>query len=54
MNHIRRYGAMDTIISDNAQAQISRRVEKILNSLQIKDWTSEPCNKNLNFTERVW
>ena len=45
---------MDTIISDNAQAQISRRVEEILNLLQIKDWTSEPYNKNLNFTERVW
>ena len=37
MNHIRRYGAMDTIISNNAQAQISRRVEEILNLLQIRD-----------------
>ena len=54
MNHIRRYGAMDQIISDNAKAQISTRVEEILNMLQIKDWTSEPHNKNLNFAERVW
>ena len=54
MNHIRRYGAMDQIISDNAKAQISTRVEEILNMLHIKDWTSEPHNKNLNFAERVW
>jgi hypothetical protein len=54
MNHIRKYGAMDQIISDNAKAQISRRVEEILNMLQIKDHTSEPHNKNLNFAERVW
>ena len=37
MNHIRRYGAMDQIISDNAKAQISSRVEEILNALMIKD-----------------
>ena len=45
---------MDQIISDNARAEISHRVEEILNMLQIKDWTSEPHNKNLNFAERVW
>ena len=54
MNHIRRYGAMDQIVSDNARAEISHRVEEVLNMLQIKDWTSEPYNKNLNFAERVW
>ena len=54
LNHIRRYGAMDQIVSDNARAQIGKRVEEILNILQIKDWTSEPHNKNLNFAERVW
>ena len=54
MNHIRKYGAMDQIVSDNAKAQISTRVEEILNLLQIKDWTSEPYNKNLNFAERCW
>ena len=36
------------------RAEISRRVEEILNMPQIKDWTSEPYNKNLNFAERVW
>ena len=54
MNHIRRYGAMDQLVSDNAKAQISARVEEILNALMILDWTSEPHNKNLNFAERVW
>ena len=54
MNHIRRYGAMDQIVSDNARAEISKRVQHILNELQIKDWTSEPHNKNQNFAERVW
>ena len=54
MNHIRRYGAMDQIISDNAKAQISSRVEAILNMLQIKDWTSEAHKKNMNFAERIW
>ena len=51
-NHIRRYGAMDVLISDNAKAQISTRVEEILNTLVIKHRTSEPHNKNQNFSER--
>ena len=54
MNHIRRYGAMDEIISDNAKAEISQRVKDILNPLQTKDRTSEPCNKNQNHAERAW
>ena len=53
MNHIRRYGAMGQIVSDNAQAEISKRVQHVFNKLQIKDWTSEPHNKNQNFAERV-
>ena len=51
-NHIRRYGAMDILISDNAKAQISTRVEEILNTLIIKSRTSEAHNKNQNFSER--
>ena len=54
LNHIRRYGAMDEIISDNAQAQQSRRVEEILNMLIIKNRSSEAHVKNQNFAERVW
>ena len=40
MNHIRKCGAMDQIISDNAKAQIAKRVQEILNVLQMKDWSS--------------
>ena len=45
---------MDQIVSDNARAEISKKVQHVLNELQIKDWTSEPHNKNQNFAERVW
>ena len=45
---------MDQIVSDNARAEISKRVQHILNQLQIKDWTSEPYDKDQNFAERVW
>ena len=52
MNEIRKRGAMDVLISDNAQAQISHRVEEILGTFGIKDVQSEPHNKNQNFAER--
>ena len=54
MNHIRKYGAMDQLISDHAAAQVSTRVEEILGILGIKQFVSEPHNKNQNFAERVW
>ena len=54
MNHIRKYGAMDMLMSDNAAAQISQRVEEILRTFCIKDWQSEPHNKNQNYSERRW
>ena len=54
MNHIRRYGAMDQLISDNAKAQLSDRVIEILNTFGIKEYMSEPHNKNQNYAERVW
>ena len=53
-NHIRRYGAMDQIISDVAKAQISKRVNELLNTLMIDQQISEPHNKNQNYAERVW
>ena len=43
---------MDTLISDNAKAQISRKIEEILGTLGINSRTSEPYNKNQNFAER--
>jgi hypothetical protein len=54
MNHICKYSVMDMLISDRAQAQVSQRVVDILNILVIKDYQSEPHNKNQNFAERVW
>ena len=54
MNHIRRYGAMDQLVSDSAKVEISARVTEILNIFGIKDYQSEPYNKNQNFAERVW
>lgn len=54
MNHIRKYGAMDVLVSDNAAAQISDRVGEILRTLMIKDRQSEPHNKNQNYSERRW
>ena len=52
MNHIRKYGAMDVLISDNAKAQISDRVKEILGTFAVDNRTSEPHNKNQNFAER--
>ena len=54
MDHIRMYGAMDVLISDNAKAEVSARTKDILRALCIKDWQSEPHNKNQNFAERGW
>jgi Reverse transcriptase (RNA-dependent DNA polymerase) len=54
MDEIRKYGAMDRIISDNAKAQVSARVKEILRTFCIKDWQSEPHKGNQNFAERGW
>ncbi len=53
-DEIRRYGAMDVIISDSAKSEISKRVQEILRTLVIRDWQSEPHNKNQNYAERGW
>ncbi len=54
LNHIRRYGAMDIIVSDHAAAELGKRVTSILNMYGIKNWSSEPHNKNQNYAEREW
>jgi hypothetical protein len=51
---IRKYGAMDVLVSDNAKVEISKRVKDILWTLAIKDRQSEPYNGNQNFAERGW
>ena len=53
-DEIRKYGAMDKLISDNAKAQVSARVQDILRTFAIKDWQSEPYKGNQNFAERGW
>ena len=54
MDEIRKYGAMDRLISDNARAQISEQVKDILRTFCIKDWQSEPHIGNQNYAERAW
>ena len=54
MDEIRKYGAMDRLISDNARAQLSEQVKDILRTFCIKDWHSEPHIGNQNFAERAW
>ena len=51
---IRKFGAMDTLISDSAKAEISNKVKDLLRTLFIDDRQSEPHNKNQNFAERAW
>ena len=52
--YIRKHGAMDTLISDFAKAEISNKVKDLLRILFIGDIQSEPYNKNQNFAERAW
>ena len=51
-DEIRYRGAMDLLISDRAQAEISARVREILRAFRIKDWQSEPHHQNQNIAER--
>ena len=49
---IKTRGAMDKLISDRAQAEISSKVKNILRHLFIKDWQSEPHYQHQNASER--
>jgi hypothetical protein len=51
-DNIRKRGAMDKLISDRAQAEISNKVKDILRALHISDWQSEPHHQHQNFAER--
>ena len=53
-DEIRKRGAMDTIISDRAQAEVSNRVKSILRAYAIKDWQSEPHFQHQNYCERMY
>ena len=49
---IRKHGAMDKLISDCAQVEISNKVLDILRNLFISDWQSKPYNQHQNPAER--
>ena len=53
-DEIRKRGAMDTLISDRAQAEVSERVKDILRTFVIKDWQSEPHHQQQNYSERAY
>ena len=50
-DNIRKRGAMDTLISDSAQVETSKRVQDILRALIIGDHQSEPNYQHQNFAE---
>ena len=51
-DEIRKRGAMDKLISDRAQLEISNKVKDILRHLCIDDWQSEPHFQHQNAAER--
>ena len=52
MDVIRKRGAMDKLVSDKAQAEISQKVKDILRHLIIDDWQSETNYQHQNEAER--
>ena len=52
MDVIRKSGAMDVLISDRAQMEISHKVKDILRHLIIDDWQSEAHYQHQNAAER--
>jgi hypothetical protein len=54
LDEIRKLGAMDVLVSDRAQAQISKKVHDVLCTFGIRDRQIEPHNKNQNYAERGW
>ena len=41
-DNIRKWGAMDKLISDRAQVEISAKTQDVLHMYAIDDWQSEP------------
>jgi hypothetical protein len=50
-DNIRHRGAMDRLLSDRAQVEVSERVQDILRAYAIGDWQSEPYHQHQNFAE---
>ena len=51
---IRKRGAMDKLITDSAQVEISKRVQDVLRSLIIDHWKSESRYQHQDYAERRW
>ena len=51
-DQIRKRGAMDKLISDRAQVEVSKKVQDLLRAYVIDDWQSEPHHQHQNFAER--
>ena len=49
---IRKRGAMDKLISDRSQVEISHKAKDILRAYCIDDWQSEPHHQHQNYAER--
>ena len=49
---IRKRGAMDKLISDRSQVEISHKIKDLLRHLFIDDWQSESHYQHQNFSER--
>jgi hypothetical protein len=50
-DNIRKWGAMDKLISDCANAEMSEQVKQIIQALVISTWYSDPYHENQNFAE---
>ena len=50
--NIRKRGAMDKLVSDRAQVEISHNVRDIMRNYIIDDWQSEPYHEHQNPAER--
>jgi len=53
-DNMRLWGAMDKLLSDGAQAELSDRAKDVLRALCIDDWHSEAHHQHHNFAEHCW
>jgi len=54
LDNIRERGAMDMLISNHTNCEMSAEVKDILRALMIGHWKIEPCCQHQNFAEHRW
>jgi len=54
LDNIRERGAMDVLMSNHANCEMSARVKDILRALMIGHWKSEPHCQHQNFADHRW